>query len=335
MKNVLITGASGFVGSFMVEEALRRGFQPIAAIRNSSSKKYLTDKRILFVTLNLHSKEPLKQQLSETIQKYGKIDYIIHNAGVTKVKRLKEFMSVNYECTKIFIDAILELGILPEKYIQISSLAAFGSGNNITFEPIKLSDTPHPETEYGKSKLKGEQYVMSKSELPWIVFRPTGIYGPRETDYFIFLKTMNSGMEPYIGFKSQRLTFIYVKDLVRLAFDALESPVAHKAYFVSDGNVYSSEEYADIVKKHLGKKTIKLRVPLFLVKIISVMMEFFYGLFGRTPLLNKDKYYILSSLNWCCETEPLERDLHFTAQYDLDKGVKESVEWYKENKWLK
>jgi nucleoside-diphosphate-sugar epimerase len=335
MKKVLITGASGFVGSFLIEEAIARGFKPIAGIRKTSSKKYLTNPQIDFIYFNLFDKKQIKQQLNEYTAKNGKIDYIIHNAGVTKVKKLGDFMKVNYECTRNFIEAIIESSNIPEKYIQISSLAAFGPGSNTRLEPVKLSDQPQPNTEYGRSKLKAEEWVRSINELPWIIFRPTGVYGPRETDYFVYLKTIQRGWEPYIGFKSQYLTFIYVKDLVRLAFDALESPIKHKSYFVADGKVYLSEEYADIVKKHLNKKTIKIRVPLFLVRFISVLLEFFYGIFGRTPLLNKDKYNILSSLNWKCEVEPLYNDFNFIAQYDLDKGVKESIEWYKENKWLK
>jgi len=334
MKKVLITGASGFVGSFLVEEAIKRGYKPIAGIRTSSSKKYLQQPEVDFIYFNLFDKEQIKQQLNEYVQKNGKIDYIIHNAGVTKVKRLDEFMKVNYECTRNFVEALIESNHIPEKYIQISSLAAFGPGSNKSLEPVKLSDIPQPNTEYGRSKLKAEEFVRSKTELPWIVFRPTGVYGPRETDYFVYLQTIKRGFEPYIGFKSQHLTFIYVKDLARLAFDALESPIKHQAYFIADGNVYLSEEYAAIVKKHLHKKTIKLRVPLFLVKFISIILESFFSLFGRTPVLNKDKYNILSSLNWKCEVEPLYRDFNFKAQYDLDKGVKESIDWYKENKWL-
>lgn len=335
MKKVLITGASGFVGSFMVEEAIKRGLKPIAGIRLSSSKKYLTQPEIDFLYLNLYDKEQIKQQISAYVQKNGKIDYIIHNAGVTKVRKKSHFMLVNYHCTRNLIEAIIESNNIPDKYIQISSLAAFGSGNNKTLEPIKLTDTPKPTTEYGRSKLKAEEFVRTKNELPWIVLRPTGVYGPRERDYFVYLQTISRHIEPYIGFKSQHLTFIYVKDLTRLTFDALNSPIIHKSYFVTDGNVYTSEEYAAIVKKHLHKKTIKIKIPLFIVKVISIILESIFGLLGRTPVLNSDKYNILSSLNWRCEIEPLVKDFNFKAQYDLDKGIKESIDWYIENKWLK
>lgn len=336
MEKILITGASGFVGSFLVEEALKRNLKPIAAIRKSSSKQYLQHPSIDFLYLNLYDKNDIKQRIKEYIDQNGPIDYIIHNAGVTKVNKHNEFMQINFECTKNFVEAISELNIAQlKKFIHISSLAAIGAGDNKTLEPVKLNDTPHPNTEYGRSKLKGEMEVCKHTELPWIIFRPTGIYGPREKDYFVFLKTVQNGFEPYIGFKTQYLTFIYVKDLARLIFDALKSPIIHKAYFVSDGNVYTSEEYAHIVKKVLNKKTFKIRVPLTLVKIIAYTIDFIFGLFGKVPVLNRDKYNILSSLNWKCEYEPTFQDFNFTPEYDLEKGVIESVAWYKEHQWLK
>ncbi len=280
MENVLITGASGFVGSFLVEEAIKRNLKPIAAIRQSSSKQYLNHPSIDFIYLNLYDKNDIKQKIKEYINQNGPINYIIHNAGVTKVTKHNEFMQVNFQCTKNFVEAISELNIAQlKKFIHISSLAAIGPGNNQTLEPIKLNDIPHPNTEYGLSKLKGEIEVRNHIELPWLIFRPTGIYGPREKDYFVFLKTIHKGFEPYIGFKTQYLTFIYVKDLVRLIFDALNTPIIHKAYFVSDGNVYTSEEYAHIVKKALNKKTLKIRIPLTVVKIIAYTIDFIFSLF--------------------------------------------------------
>ncbi len=334
MKTVLITGASGFVGSHLVEESIRNGYVTIAGIRSTSNTKYLTHPNTKLCTLNLNNKQELKTQLQQLIKETGTIHYIIHNAGITKARKNNDFWSHNFGTTKNLVDAILELNIFPEKFVYMSSLAAFGSGNNQTLKPIELSDVPNPQTEYGKSKLAAEEYVSEQSALPWLVFRPTGIYGPREVDYFVFLKTIQRGFEPYLGFKTQYLTFIYVKDLARLIISSLSSPHQHKAYFVSDGKTYTSEEYAQIVKKALQKKTIRIRVPLFIVKAICYFLEFVYKPFGILPLLNKDKYHILSSLNWKCNIDETIKDFNFTPQYDLEKGVIESIQWYKENGWL-
>jgi len=328
---ILITGASGFIGSFLVEEALKRGFETFAGIRKTSSKKYLQDERIKFVDLNFADVQALIQQMSEL----GKFDYIIHNAGVTKCNDKRDFDCVNFGYTKNFVKALISANVVPDKFLYMSSLSAFGSGNEKTLMPIMLSDTPNPNTIYGASKLKAEKFIESNDGFPYIFMRPTGVYGPRETDYFVFNQTVNRGIEPSMGFKTQYLTFIYVRDLVRVIFDALASNIVRKAYFVADGKVYTNDEYAAIVKKILNKKyTFKLKTPLFLVKAISTTLDTVCGWFGTSPTLNRDKYNMLKATNWKCETAPLEKDFNFCAEYDLERGMIEAIEWYKKEKWL-
>jgi nucleoside-diphosphate-sugar epimerase len=200
--------------------------------------------------------------------------------------------------------------------------------------PVMLSDTPNPIELYGKSKLEAEKYIRSLDTFPWLIFRPTGVYGPREKDYYVFFKTMSRGMETYIGSRQQILTFIYVKDLVRLIFDALNSPIVRKSYFISDGKEYDTKTFAAITKKILKRKTVKITVPSVIVKQLAFGLEKLYGLWGTIPTLNTDKYNVLSSTNWRCETDPLQHDFGFIAEYDLEKGVSETIDWYKTEHWL-
>ncbi|MDR2027510.1 MAG: NAD(P)-dependent oxidoreductase [Prevotellaceae bacterium] len=332
---ILITGAAGFIGSFMVEEALSRGFDTYAGVRATSSRQYLTDERIKFVDLKYNDKEALVKQLSGLKDSIGKFDCIVHGMGVTKCRNKGDFERINYGYTKNFVEALTESDSVPDKFVYISSLSAWGPGDSKTGKPIMLSDEPKPDTLYGASKLKAEQFIASIPAFPYIFLRPTGVYGPREKDYFVFNKTVSNGIEPAMGFQTQYLTFIYVRDLVRLALLACRSDIVRKAYFVSDGREYTDKEYSAIVKKHLGRKhTLKLRVPLFLVKSIAYFLDTVCGWFGQTPTLNKDKYKILRVTNWRCETKPTEDDFNFAAVYDLDKGTEEAIKWYKQEKWL-
>jgi len=334
MKNVLITGASGFIGSFLVEEGLKQGYQVYAGIRKSSSRAYLQDPRIKFLEFNFSTRETVMETLTECLRNHIRFDYIIHNAGLTKAKKKEDFYNVNCRNTINFIEALTEKEMVPEKFLFISSLAAFGPGNPLTGEPVRLADEPKPIELYGKSKLDAERYIIGLKNFPWLILRPTGVYGPKEKDYYVFFQTINRGMEPYIGFKKQILTFIYVRDLVRLAFIALASPHVQKGWFVSDGKEYPSELFAGITKKALGKKTIRFTVPLFVVRTIAILGENIAGLWGSIPTLNTDKYNVLSSTNWRCEVAPLEQDFAFKAEYDLEKGVAETLAWYKKENWL-
>ncbi|MFR9165982.1 MAG: NAD-dependent epimerase/dehydratase family protein [Dysgonomonas sp.] len=332
---ILITGASGFIGSFLTEKALSLGFETWAGIRETSSREYLQDERINFVDFNFKDKEQLIIQLKNFSDQYGKFDYIVHNAGVTKCLDPKDFDRVNYQNTRNFAEALQETNNVPEKFVLMSSLSAFGLGDEINYTPIKLTDKPRPNTAYGISKLKAEHMLESLSGFPYMIMRPTGVYGPREKDYFLMLKTVKSGLDVGAGFKPQHLTFIYVKDLVDAVFLALESPLVNKVYFVADGDVYTDKEYTRLVKKVLGKKhVLNVKVPLWLLKGISSVAESLSKITGKPSTLNRDKYKIMKQRNWECDIQPLTDDLGFVPKYNLEKGLQESVEWYKQNGWL-
>ncbi|MCL2651263.1 MAG: NAD(P)-dependent oxidoreductase [Candidatus Azobacteroides sp.] len=318
MKKILITGASGFIGSFLVEKALEKGWEVWAGIRKTSSREYLKDSHIRFIDLDYSNKGILKQQIESHVAEHGKWDYIIHNAGVTKCTSVSDFYKVNYRYTVHFIEALEDTETVPEKFILMSSLSAM-----------------FPETAYGASKLEAEQHLEYCSSIPYVIMRPTGVYGPREKDYYMMLKAVRSGFDVTAGFKPQRLTFVYVADLVQAVFLALESNVSKRIYTVSDGNIYTDSEYAGLVKKVLDKQSVvRIKVPLFILYIVSVVSEFFGKMLRKPSTLNRDKYKIMKQRDWSCSDQPLVDDLGYKPEYDLEKGLKASVEWYKQNEWL-
>lgn len=272
------------------------------------------------------SPEKLKQQLSEE-----NFDCIFHFAGLTKAKHLDDFEKVNFDLTKNLVDAI---DPQKTKLIYLSSFAAHGPGEEVHFTKAKTSDENKPNTAYGMSKLKAENYINSSFKGKYVIFRPTGVYGPRETDYFVFFQTIDNHIEPYLGFVPQHLTFIYSKDLVEVCLKAFESEVSGKTYFVSDGKMYLDSEFAAITKQVLHKRTLKLKFPLFIVRWISAFLDSFGRMIGKQFTLNNDKFAILAARNWECDIEDLKKDLDFDPKYDLQKGVEETIAWYKQEKWL-
>ena len=179
---ILITGASGFIGSFIVEEALRRGYETWAAVRGSSKKDFLQDDRIHFIELNLSSQEQLETQLKDHI-----FDYVVHAAGVTKCLNTADFRRINTEGTKNLVRALIKLQIPLKRFVYLSSLSVYGAiHEQQPYVEIKETDTPQPNTEYGKSKLEAEQWLesnqishLSSLTFPYVILRPTGVYGPR------------------------------------------------------------------------------------------------------------------------------------------------------------
>ena len=329
---ILITGASGFIGSFIVEEALKRGFETWAAVRKSSSREYLQDERIKFIELNLSSKEQLMEQL-----KPHQFDYVVHAAGVTKCLNKDDFRRINTEGTKNLAEALIALQMPLKRFVFVSSLSIFGAiREQQPYEEIRETDTPQPNTAYGRSKLEAERYLDSLgSRIPYIILRPTGVYGPREKDYFIMAKSIQQHSDFAVGYKRQDITFVYVEDVVQAVFLALEKGDNGRKYFLSDGEVYQSTTFSDLIHEELGRPWwIRITAPVWVLRIVTFCGEYIGRMTGKVTALNNDKYNILKQRNWRCDIQPAIDELGYQPKVKLKEGVRRSIKWYKDNKWL-
>ena len=326
-KKVLITGASGFIGRFLVDEAVRRGYEVWAGVRATSSLEHFPEEQIRRIDLKYYDSEALSKQIDTHVQQFGAWDYVIHNAGLTKTTRRSDFFEVNAEYTRRLLDALLQPDCRPDKFLLMSSLSTYGAGNKKTLDPIRLDDPQKPDTIYGKSKLLAEQYVCRQDVIPYVILRPTGVYGPGDKDYLMAIESIRSGFDFAAGMKPQYITFIYVKDLVNVAFQALENEaIRNRAYFVADGNVYTDTQFARLIQEIIRKKHVfRARIPLWLVYIVCLCSECIGRISGKPQTLNTDKYKILKQRNWICDTEPLRRELGFIPAYDLRKGLEETM----------
>jgi len=328
---ILITGASGFIGSFIVEEALRRGFETWAAVRGSSSRQFLTDERINFIELNLSSEAQLTEQLRGL-----QFDYVVHAAGVTKCLDKQDFHRINTEGTQHLVRVLLALQMRIKRFVYISSLSIMGAiREQQPYTEILESDVAKPNTAYGKSKLEAEKWLATVKDLPYVILRPTGVYGPRERDYFMMAKSIQSHTDFAVGYKQQDITFVYVTDVVQAVFLACEKGVTGRKYFLSDGEVYQSSTFSNLIRKELDNPWwIRITAPIWVLRVVTFIGEYAGRLTGKVTALNNDKYNIMRQRNWRCDIEPARKELGYEPQVKLEEGVRRSIQWYKDNKWL-
>lgn len=332
-KKLLIVGAGGFIGGFIAEEGLRRGFDTYVAVRESTSRRYLTDERLNFVVLDYDDEQAMAQALCDAMPGDDKWDYIIYNLGATKCVNFMEFNRINYTYLRTFVETLQAIGKVPHRFLFMSSLSALGMGDEENYTPMSSKTIPNPNTRYGLSKMKAETFLETTTDFPYIIFRPTGVYGPHEKDYLMMIKSIDSHWDFGVGYRKQLLTFIYVEDLVNAMFDAYEAGVVKKKYIISEDASYTQKQFRTIVARELGVKwVIPVKLPLWVVYIASYFAEKWAAAQLRTSTLNRDKFKIMKQRNWSCDVSDAKRDFNFNPQFSLEKGIKATVAAYLEEK---
>ena len=322
-EKILITGASGFIGSFIVEEALAQGMEVWAAVRGTSSKKYLQDERINMMELDFSDCQQMENALGG-----HDFDYVVHAAGVTKALRDETFFHVNTDGTKNLVKVLEATSPSMKRLIFISSLSVLGAvRQHKPYTEIRGTDVPRPNTAYAKSKLAAEKWLAENAKVPYTILRPTGVYGPREKDYMMMADSIRRGVDVAVGYTRQDLTFVYVKDVVQAVFKSMKSAkTAGKAYFLSDGEVYTSRTFSDLIIAELGKKfVLRLTLPVWFLRVVCAFGTLRSRITGKVTTLNNDHYHILKQRNWRCDIMPAMADFGYKPEWKLADGVREML----------
>lgn len=326
-KRILITGASGFVGSFLVEEALKHDLEVWAGVRESSSLRYLSADKIRLIVLDLSSEQHIVDAFGDL-----QFDYVVHAAALTKSLDDRQFFRVNTDGTQNLVRALHATQQHLQRFVFISSLSVFGPvREQEPYTEIQLSDTPQPNTAYGESKLMAERWLKEQQWLPLVILRPTGVYGPREKDYMMMVNSICYHVDIAAGFTRQDITFVYVRDVVQAVFLALEKNESiGKSFFLSDGEVYSSKDFSDLVIKELGvRHVLRLTLPLLVLRLICYVCNILAHITGEVTTLNTDHYNIMAQRNWRCDISETRSVLGYEPQWTLEKGVSEMLEKFK------
>lgn len=331
MKKILITGASGFVGYHLVLAAFQAGYEVHVAVRKSSNISDISP----FVTQFFY---PDFNQFSSllTLFSTNKYDYVIHAAAMTKAKSEDVMKEANVKLTEGLVEAAFyKESQAPLRFVFVSSLAAIGP---VAYDEVAIKEgNPYqPVTMYGRSKQKAEQLIKEKfSDKPISIIRPTAVYGPREKDLFILFDTMNKGLDAYVGRTAQKLSFVYIKDLVELLLQACVVPQQGlEIYNVSDGRVYSRYAMAEIFKKTFHRKLFRIHVPYGIVRLVAYILQWWYRNSSKTAVIYPERLGELTAENWECDITCAQQKLGFRPKFDLQKGLTSCLHWYKKNNWF-
>jgi dihydroflavonol-4-reductase len=327
MKIAFVTGGTGFIGSHLVERLIGRGYTVRCLVRDVKRLGYLEGLPIEVFHGDLFSTDVLEQAIAGA-------DYVYHVAGVVASKTKEGFYRGNRDATRNIIETAARVNPQLKKFIFVSSLAAVGPGVDLV--PVDEQMPYHPITTYGKSKMEAELEVKKFTDrLPITIVRPPAVYGPRDLATFDFFKTIYGGLEPIVGFSDKFVTLVHSTDLVSGIVMAGEcEKTAGETYFLGSEKIYSWNEIGTVTKEVMKKKALRVRLPEPLVYAVAGVVGFFASFGAKPSVLNFEKGRDMVQKNWTVDVSKAKRDFGFKQEVTLADGVRQTVKWYIDNKWM-
>ncbi|GER92511.1 hypothetical protein A45J_0227 [hot springs metagenome] len=318
---VLVTGATGFIGSHLAGALIRKGFDVVCLVRNPTNLRFLEDIDVKIIKGDCTDMGSLTDAVKD-------VDYIFHLAGLTKACSESDFFNANVKGTENVVKAVLENNPYIKRFVYLSSLAAVGpsyDGNPVTEE-----SEPSPVSIYGKTKLEGEKIVMSnKKNIPVTVIRPPAVYGPRDRDLLVFFKMIKLGLIPYWG--KCYYSFLYVEDLINgIILSTLSKDAEGEIFFMSDGKIYSNDDIIEAISNALQRSPIRVNIPKFIMPLLGFISEKFKG----ANIINTDKIKEMKHSYWICDTTKAIERLKFEPKVTIKEGAKWTANWYRIHQWL-
>jgi nucleoside-diphosphate-sugar epimerase len=317
----LVTGATGFIGSFLAEALIRKGYAVTCLVRKTSDLRWIRHLTLDFLFADLADRDAYAKKLRG-------FDYIFHVAGLTKADSEKAFFHTNAECARVLATAAAEENPKLKRFLLVSSLAA--AGPSLDGVPSTEDSPPRPVSAYGRSKLEGERAAVScGGSIPVTIVRPPAVYGPKDRDFFLVFKAVQKGIFPYWGKCSYSL--IYVEDLVRgLILAAEKSEAAGKTYYLADSRVYTNDDILRALSAALGRSAIRLRLPRLVLPVLATVIQ----KYQKKGIINADKMQEIRFPHWTCDPARAQRELGFCTEISLGEGFSKTTDWYRKERWL-
>lgn len=322
-RKILVTGASGFLGSHICDALHEEGFEVHALVRASSSRKWLGQSWLKLHTFELTDRNSLRSLLKG-------FDAVIHSAAELIGASVDDLQKVNVEATCILAEEAVRMRV--GRFVFISSRDAGGFSRNII--PKKESDPDNPHTPYGKSKKHAEEALATlKNEISIVNLRPVLIYGPRDKHLFRLFKLIKTmPAVPIVGARPVYMSLVFVRDVALAVLASLCASVpSGSTYYVSDGMPHTLEDFYRSIASSLGKKPRIIRVP---ARPAAAFVGLMYGSRTRELALTPETIRDFRYRYRLVSIERAARELNWQPETMLDEGVALTSEWYRSEGWL-
>jgi nucleoside-diphosphate-sugar epimerase len=311
VATALVTGATGFVGSHLVDVLLEKGWRVLATVRSRSNLRWLDGKPV--------------ERIEDSTSPLPSCDVLFHVAGVIRADTYAEYLAGNRDlAVRVFESA------RTKRFVHVSSLAVAGPGDRVDEE------TPcSPISLYGRSKWEGESEVWKRrGRTPVTVVRPPVVYGPRDFGLYDLYRTVSKGLRPEIGGRKV-ISIVHARDLAEGIVRAGEAPAgADQAFYLANGETVEISAVLDLIQRALGARALRVGIPDRVVRFLGAVVEDGARLAGKRSMFSRDKALEMTQKAWCCSPAKAERLLGWRAAIPLEQGMRETAAWYKSQSLL-
>jgi dihydroflavonol-4-reductase len=339
MAKILVTGASGFIGFHLVRALLDQGHEISCLARKSSKLDRLAGLPIRRAEGDVTNPETLSAALAGQ-------DAVYHLAGLVKATHVSQLYQVNRDGVANIARACAEQ-TTPPQLLVVSSLAAMGPST--PHRPRQESDPPTPVSNYGRSKLAGEQAARRwANEVPITIIRPPVVFGEADpATYEIFRPIARLGVHVVPSWRTHSASLIHADDLARAMILAAEhgrrivcepddgESVAQGTYFIHAERDLTFPELGRMIGTALGHhRTCIVRLSFPAVWTVGFLATAMARWRGQASYFNLDKAREARAGSWTCSTAAAIRDLGFSVTLPLEDRFRQTAQWYRENGWL-
>lgn len=320
MNNILITGATGFIGGHLAERLRSRGAAVTALVRDPARGRFLQSLGVRLI----------QGELDGGTEWPGDLDTVFHLAGMTRAIRTGDYYSVNQKSTASLLSGILRQGLRP-RFVFLSTTAA--GGPSPSGRPLREDDPARPVSDYGSSKLLGEAEVIArKDDLPVSIVRVGPVYGPRDPGFLDYFKLIRRGLLVSLGRKTRPMSVCYIDDLIDgLLAAAAPAAGSGEVYHIGDPRPCTFEDLGRITAGILGVRVRRIILPLSLIRMAVFFTEASRPLTRKAGIANRDKYKEYKQPAWIVDVDKARTRLGHAARFGLEEGLKRTIAWYRQN----
>lgn len=324
MAIALLTGATGFVGSHLLDQLLSRKYHVRCTVRATSSRAWLKGKSIEPVEVDLRTGRGLERAMDG-------VRVVFHVAGVLRAPSIKEFRAGNWEASKRVVEAAV--AARAQRIVHVSSLAVAGPSPDGS--PVDETTPCAPISLYGKTKLEGEREVWKhRREIGVTIVRPPVVYGPRDRGLYDLYKVLAAGVWPIFS-GSKYVSIVHVEDLVWGLIEAAEDPrAAGEIFFLSNPRPYAYAELMGLMLAALERRALRVPVPDRLVRLLGKVADAVLPWVGMDGMFTSDKALEMTQKYWVCSAIKAKRVFDWEARIPIERGLVQTLAWYRAEKWL-